>query len=288
MFAACGVARMVMGDATTRNKISVDLVYKISNFGYDNACVHRTDRGEPLMPLMDHFRPPLAGLRHWESFHAVWATEIMGTLNSSVLPEGYFAEAQTHVGGRVEVDIASFARDSLGPLGGNNGGVAVATRTLPKATAIMPFVFPDEFEIQVFDTSGGPTLVAAIELVSPANKDRPETRRAFAAKCASLLHLGVGLVVIDVVTSRQANLHDELIDLLRQDAAYRFAGTPPLYAVSYRPSRPSAAAEQAEMSFYELAIARSLPSVPLALRRGPTLTLDLEAAYLEACNRSRL
>jgi hypothetical protein len=25
------------------------------------------------MPLLDHFRPPLSGSRHWESFHAAWA-----------------------------------------------------------------------------------------------------------------------------------------------------------------------------------------------------------------------
>ena len=46
----------------------------------------------------------------------------------------------------------------------------------------MPAVFPDEIEVLVIHRSGGPTLVGAIELVSPANKDRPETRRAFAAK----------------------------------------------------------------------------------------------------------
>ena len=40
------------------------------------------------MPLLDHFHPPLKGARHWESFHGSWAYEMMGTLNSGVLPNG--------------------------------------------------------------------------------------------------------------------------------------------------------------------------------------------------------
>ncbi len=50
------------------------------------------------MPLRDHFRPPLRGLRHWESFHAAWATAVMSMLNRDVLPPNCFAEAQVHVG----------------------------------------------------------------------------------------------------------------------------------------------------------------------------------------------
>ena len=60
------------------------------------------------MPLLDHFRPPLAGPRHWESFHAAWASEIMAVLNRRVLPPGYFAETQVHVGSRVEIDVPTF------------------------------------------------------------------------------------------------------------------------------------------------------------------------------------
>ena len=63
-------------------------------------------------------------------------------------------------------------------------------------------------------------LVAAVELVSPRNKDRPESRSAFAAKSAAYLYRGVGLVTLDVVTGRQFNLHNELIDLLRLDSSF--------------------------------------------------------------------
>lgn len=45
----------------------------------------------------------------------------------------------------------------------------------PIATAPLDFQDPDVFEVQVLNEDEGPRLVAAIELVSPANKDRPAT-----------------------------------------------------------------------------------------------------------------
>ena len=94
-------------------------------------------------------------------------------------------------------------------------GTAVASAWAPPATSlVMPTVFPDDIEVQVFTTSAGATLVAAIELVSPGNKDRPDTCRAFAAKCVAYLTRGIGLIVVDIVTNRLANLHNEIIGML--------------------------------------------------------------------------
>jgi hypothetical protein len=242
------------------------------------------------MPLLDHFHPPLSQERHWESFHAAWATEIMAALNRSVLPAGYFAEAQVHVGGRVEIDVASFEREParVAEANGNSGGVAVETWAPPTTSMIMPALFPDEIEVQVFGGPTGAHLVAAIELVSPGNKDRPEARRAFAAKCASLLHSGIGLVIVDVVTERTGNLHDELVALLEQDERFRFPEDSLLYTVSYRPARRDPEGDQIDIWAVPLALGMGLPVMPLALRGSATLPLDLEATYSEARQRSRL
>lgn len=91
------------------------------------------------MPLLDHFRPPLAGRRHWESFHAQWASSIAAALNE-VLPTDYFAESQVHVGPRIEVDVGTF--DDRPPVG---GGVVTAPRvqpTLAPPDLALPAVFP--------------------------------------------------------------------------------------------------------------------------------------------------
>ena len=77
------------------------------------------------MPLLDHFHPPLSQRRHWESFHAAWATALADSLNEGLLPEGYFAEELISVGGRIEIDVASWEERSSA---GNGQTVAVATK----------------------------------------------------------------------------------------------------------------------------------------------------------------
>src|SRR5262245_23282979 len=148
------------------------------------------------MPLLDHFHPPLRPARRWESLHAAWANAIMGWLNETVLPTRYYAETQIHIGSRVEVDVGTLEEENppvSTPKNGPGGVVAAEAWAPPAPPLTLPAVFPDEIELQVFDAEAGNYLVAAIELVSPGNKDRPETRRAFAAKCCSYLQLGIGL-----------------------------------------------------------------------------------------------
>jgi hypothetical protein len=241
------------------------------------------------MPLLDHFHPPLKGERNWEGFHGAWTFTIVETLNK-FLPARYFAEGQSHVGPHIEVDVANFERENEPPpsASANGGGVAVKPWTAPAATLTMPATFPDEFEVRVIDTRSGPTLVAAIELISPGNKDRAETRRQFAGKCASYLAAGIGLVIVDIVTDRTANLHDELIELLQHGDAYRFPVPADLYSVAYRPRKLKDAAGQVEIWTFPLAFGEPLPVVPLALRGGLTLRLDLDATYTLTRERNRL
>ena len=50
-----------------------------------------------------------------------------------------------------------------------------------------------EYEVRVYDAERDRRLVAAVEIVSPANKDRPESRRAFVSKCVTLLRQRVSV-----------------------------------------------------------------------------------------------
>ena len=238
------------------------------------------------MPLLDHFQPPLKPGRHWESFHSVWCTTIMAELNRR-LPDRYFAEAETQVGGRIEVDVPAWEEEKRAAAPGANGGVAIETWAPPATSLVMPTVFPDEFEVRVFDSSGGATLVAAVELVSPANKDRPESRVGFAAKCLAYLQRGIGLVIVDVVTEKRFNLHNQLVDLLQQEVRFAFPGQTFLYSSAFRPARRPAG-DQIDVWLHPIVVGQPLPTMPLALRGGPTLPVDLEATYSEARQRSRL
>jgi hypothetical protein len=241
------------------------------------------------MPLLDHFHPPLYPARHWESFHTLWTAAIVERLNREVLPQGYFAEAQVHIGSRVEVDVATLeqGQPAHGPRDGPTATLTLEVWAPPQPPLVLPAVFPDEIEVQVFGSATGAHLVAAVELISPGNKDRPEARRAFAAKCAGYLQAGIGLVVVDIVTDRLANLHDELTELMRLSETTRFPDEAPLYAVAYRPARREAG-DQIDCWPLPLALGQSLPVVPLALRGAATVPLDLESTYAEARQRSRL
>jgi hypothetical protein len=241
------------------------------------------------MPLLDHFHPPLLGRRHWEGFHGWWAAAIASTLNEDLPPE-YFAEFQVTLGTRVEVDVATFtdggAPEEPCPDG---GGTAVQARVWapPTPVAVVPAVFPDDFEVKVFSGAAGPTLVAAIELVSPGNKDRAEARSAFAAKCAAYLQRGIGLIVVDIVTSRHDNLHDELMALLGHAAGFVFPAPAPLYATAYRPAHRQGRNE-IDLWRETLAVGRPLPTLPLAVRGLGCLPIDLEETYTEARQRGRV
>src|SRR5436309_10674122 len=93
----------------------------------------------PAVPLLDHFRPPLAPRRHWESFHVNWAGAIADALNEDLLPEGYFAEEHAHAGARIEIDVATFADEPRPPA----GPTATATYAPPAPRLVLPAAFPD-------------------------------------------------------------------------------------------------------------------------------------------------
>jgi hypothetical protein len=234
---------------------------------------------------MDHFHPPLHPRRHWESFHVTWAGAIADALNETLLPEGYFAEEHAHAGARIEIDVATFA-DEVPSAPARNGTVATQTYAPPVPAVVLPAAFPDEFEVRVYAAEGGARFVAAIELVSPANKDREAHRRAFATKCAGYLAQGVAVIVVDVVTSRSGNLHADILQLLGRAADTGLPEGAGLYAVAYRP----VVRGQALIEIWPaaLAVGSDLPTLPLALNAELCLPIDLEATYMAACNRRRL
>ena len=81
-------------------------------------------------------------------------------------------------------------------------------------TAVIDFTGLELFEVKVIYEDGDAELIAALELVSPANKDRPTNRRAFATKCANYLEQGTSVIVVDIVTGRSPSLHTELMTIL--------------------------------------------------------------------------
>jgi hypothetical protein len=144
-----------------------------------------------------------------------------------------------------------------------------------------------EYEVLVYDQSRGRLLVAAVELVSPANKDRPENRRAFVAKCAALLQKHVCVSIIDLVTTRQFNLYADLLDLIGHKDPALAPSPPPIYATTCR-GRKVVARPCLETWACPLVVGQTLPTLPLWLQDDLAVSLDLEASYTETCRALRI
>jgi hypothetical protein len=217
--------------------------------------------------------------RHWHAFHNAWATYLSSNLNRR-LPAGYFAEPNVQFG--IEIDVATLEESRRVPAEGPPSGLW----SPPAPLQTVPFsIITDIVEVTIFHNEGGPTLAGAIELISPANKDRPAHRDAFVSKCQALLQQGVGLVVVDIVTDRRANLHNEL--LARLQAPDDAGLTVDLYAVAYRPvSREG----EPKLDLWPegLEVGRPLPTLPLWLPGGLSMPVELEATYERTCLELRV
>ena len=230
------------------------------------------------MSLRDHFHPPLSAHRHWHACHNAWPAFIAADLNQR-LPPGYFAEPNVQFG--IEIDVATFQE----PFTETQSPGPTMAWTAPAPALSVPFTLTSDIvEVEIFSDAGGPTLTAAIELISPANKDRPAHRAAFVAKCETYLRQGISLIMVDIVTGRSANLH---YDLLRKLAT----SLPPLgsdlYAIAYRASQVRG---ESHLDIWPetLALGRTLPTLPLWLQGQVSVPVELNLTYEQTCTAQRI
>ncbi len=238
------------------------------------------------MPLHDHFHPPWSVRRPWEGFHGSWAAAIAFHLNSGVLPAEYFAMPLLEVTGRVEVDVGTFQQEERP---GTTAPAVAGAWAPPQPTLTLPIdvTDTDTFEVQVLRNFGGPQLRAALELVSPANKDRAAARRSFAAQCAGYLRKGVSVIVVDIVTERLANLHADIVRALEQTEEPVWESPTHLYAIAYHSAR-SEKQGRVEVWPHALALGEPLPELPMWLEPDLCVQLKLEESYANTCGMLRL
>jgi hypothetical protein len=244
------------------------------------------------MPLRDHFRPPVEDKHSCDELYGGWPMVIVQHL-FPILPEGYVAAPSVHMGAAFEIDVSTYQRDEPEPRerpGEGDGGVAVATWAPPKPTLTLETELPDqdEYEVRVYDVRHGRRLVAAIEIVSPANKDRPESRRAFVAKVAALLQRDVSVSVVDLVTIRQFNLYADLLELIGRSDPILGAEPPELYAVTVRGRKRVRKRPMLNTWFYPMALGQPLPTLPIWLDVDLGVSLDLETSYEATCRVLRI
>lgn len=203
------------------------------------------------MPLRDLFDPKRKGPASWDMFHGQWPAMLVLHLKK-ILPPGYMAGPLVHIG-----------KLSVWP----------AKPTTMFEAAEKEY---DEYEVRIYHGGRERTLVAAIEIVSPSNKDRPEHRQAFVSKCETLLRNGVCVSIIDMVTVRSPNLYRELLEELGHDVKRTLS---PIYAATCR-----MLGLRVEAWDHPLQVGEPLPDLPIWLSEELAISLPLEPSYESTCD----
>src|SRR5205823_14486181 len=106
-------------------------------------------------------------------------------------------------------------------------------------------------------------LVAAVELISPRNKDRPSSRAHYLSRYLGYLREGAHLLLVDV---HRRPLNFSFADALAQELQIEQPTTPAPLAASYRVGEPAATGGRMIAIWRRpLTVGQPLPSLPLAL-----------------------
>jgi hypothetical protein len=226
----------------------------------------------------------------FHDFHNRWITHLTDSLNSGVLPDGYFARSEQHYG----LPIADLlALHEHGPNGGQgeplssaprSGGLAVVDA--PPKVRVRKVLHPvrrtRSKTVAVRRVNDG-RIVAVIEVVSPGNKDGRVHTKGFVAKLAQTLHAGVHLMVLDLLPPNPAS-PDGLHMMLTNDFGIPATGDEdedglqpdgyPIALLSYEADLPDIGA------YLEyLRVGEPLPDMPLFLTPGHYINVPLGATY---------
>jgi len=224
------------------------------------------------MPLHDW-----TNLSGWEGLHDIWIVELLRHIKPQ-LPEGYRA----YIGSTPALTIDA-----------PNGKPDVAVRQwLPEMhespkTSDKSFPEPD---VEVATLSLDPQtalyvtiqgrMIAAVELVSPRNKDRPTSRAHYLSRYLSYLQEGAHLLLVDV---HPRPLNFSFADALAQELNLKREPCPPPLAISYRVGEPAAQGGRLVGIWQRgLSVGQPLPSMQLALSVHAALSIDLETTYQKA------
>lgn len=220
----------------------------------------------------------------------MWPMLIIRELNK-VLPEPHYGSPRIHLAQLYELIVGTYEEPTAKPMIGDsgNGGVAVATYAPPKPTLTSEPEFPehDIYEVRIYDSRRNRRLLAAIEIVSPSNKDRPETRSTFITKAAALLQHDVCVSIVDIVSTSQFNLYRELLNFLEVGDPALGEEPPPMYAATMR-MRSEGKRRLMETWYLPLVLGEPLPTLPVWLKETWAIPLELEASYEESCQTLRI
>jgi hypothetical protein len=229
------------------------------------------------MPVHDWTRVE-AGIFH--DFHTVWTSALRNVLNEGLLPRGYYALAEQHAG-RAIADVLTLHASPDAQIPGSTppatGGIAVAEappRVLRKHT-LEPSILRRRRSLAIRHVSGH-RLIALIEIVSPANKDRGQHVLELVDKAVALVEQGVHLLLIDLLPPGlhdPTGIHGEIVQALdRYHEPYALPPGSPLTMASY-------VAGVIDIYLEHLVVGSTLVDMPLFLQTDRYVNVPLEPTY---------
>jgi hypothetical protein len=227
------------------------------------------------MPL--HEWTKLAG---WEGVHDIWIVELLRCVKP-LLPAGYRAYIGSSpaltIGAPVErPDVA--VRQWLPEPSVEESPLSPPSNVLPEPDEEVATITLDPQTALLVAAHG--RLVAAVELISPRNKERDSARAVYLARYLSYLQEGAHLLLVDV---HRRPLGCSFADALAVELQIHQPPTPAPMAVSYRVGEPAPTGGRFLAIWRSpLAAGQPLPTVPLPLAVQLSIPVDLETTYNRA------
>ncbi len=132
-------------------------------------------------------------------------------------------------------------------------------------------------------------LFAAIEIVSPRNKDRADAKETYTNRYLGYLRLGMHLLLVDVLPRPRSFFFS---DAITTSLGLELPPLPPPFAAPYRVGEVIPVGEDmgslVALWRRPLRVGESLPVLPLPLSVHQAIVIDLEETYHRAAKRTYL
>ncbi len=227
------------------------------------------------MPVHDWTRVD-AGTFH--DFHSGWIIHLRETLNGGLLPPDYYAMAEQH-GGPFILDVLTLQAPPAPPPTAAQGGLAVeeAPPRVRRKLLLSAGARGTRRTLTIRHVSGH-RIIALVEIVSPANKDRPRHVAELAAKIETALLEDIHVLLVDLIPPGlhdPQGIHGAIWERFDNDS-YPLPPDEPLTLASYVADR------RPEAYLEHLAIGFPLAEMPLFLDPEHYVNIPLEPTYLAA------